>query len=234
MNRSPGELELLSERVDDLERRVLALEHPAEIKAAQVDEHEQEVLIASGSGLETFSIFPIIGRSMLGVAGAYLLRAVAESGVLPRLPVSVFAVAYAFAWLVWSSRISSSLPRVMYAGTAALILTPMLWESTLTFHVFTPVVTAGVLAAFLTLATVLDLRNGKARGMWIAQGIAVLTGAALGFRTHEVLPFVTAILLALCVTEFARSREYQEPVWPLIVVAADISVWGLIFIYSGA
>ncbi|HTM18196.1 MAG TPA: hypothetical protein VL135_14885 [Terracidiphilus sp.] len=234
MNRSPGELELLSERVDDLERRVLALEHPAEIKAAQVDEHEQEVLIASGSALETFSIFPIIGRSMLGVAGAYLLRAVAESGVLPRLPVSVFAVAYAFAWLVWSSRISSSLPRVMYAGTAALILTPMLWESTLTFHVFTPVVTAGVLAAFLTLATVLDLRNGKARGMWIAQGIGVLTTAALGFRTHEVLPFVTAILLALCVTEFARSREYQEPVWPLIVVAADISVWGLIFIYSGA
>src|SRR3569833_465651 len=108
---------------------------------------------------------------MLGGAGAYLLRAVAESGVLPKLPVSVFAVGYAFAWLVWSSRVSSSLARVVYAGTAALILAPMLWENTLTFHVFTPIVTAGVLAAFLTLATVLDLRNTKARGMWLAQGI---------------------------------------------------------------
>ena len=234
MKDSPGALELLSERVDDLEKRIRALEHSADGRAtAQISQPASAQRSDATSALETGKLFPIIGRAMLGIAGAYVLRAIAESGVFPKLPVSMFAVAYAFGWLVWSARISSGLARVVYAGTSALILAPMLWENTLAFHVFAPMASAGVLAAFLTLATVLDLRNGAVRGMWMAQSIAVLICAALAFRTHEVLPFVTAILLALCVTEFAQSRDYQEPVWPLIVLVADVSVWGLIFIYTG-
>ena len=49
---------------------------------------------------------------MLGIAGAYLLRAVAESTSLPKLAVAAIAIAYAFCgWLARSgSRLVRGLP----------------------------------------------------------------------------------------------------------------------------
>lgn len=237
MDQSPGALELLSSRVDELEKRVHALEHPDETRASLAVQRTVQPSLDStdsASALETGNLFPIIGRAMLGVAGAYVLRAIAEARVLPGLPVSALAVVYAFAWLIWSSRGRGNLARVVYAGTSALILAPLLWENTLKFHFFTPMVSAGALAAFLTLATLLELRSFPMRSMWIAQSIAVLTTAALAFATRDLLPFVTALLIAVLVSEFARIREYSQPLWPLMVLVADAAVWGLIFIYSGA
>jgi hypothetical protein len=235
MKNPPGSFELLAERVDELEERVRALEHPAETAIrAQAVERMLDPVVKSKPALETGSLFPVIGRALLGIAGAYGLRAIAEGGVVAKLPLSALAVAYAFGWLVWSARVSSSVARVVYAGTAAMILAPLLWENTLAFHVFAPLASAGVLAAFLTLATVLELGSGEQRGMWIAQSIAVLITAALGFTTLHGLPFITALLIALSVSEFARTKEFPQPVWPLIVLVSDAAISGLIFIYSGA
>jgi hypothetical protein len=235
MNESPGVLESLSERVEKLERRVHALENPNESQAsrpAQAVAESSAPFGESASSLETDKVFPIIGRAMLGIAGAYVFRAVAEAGMLPRLAVSAVAVAYAFGWLVWSSRVSSRLTRIVYAATSALILAPMLWESTLTFHTFSSMTSAGVLASFLTLATILERRDGL-RSLWIAQSIAALTTVALAFTTHDAFPFVTALLIVVSVSEYARTRELSQPAWPLLVVVTDIAIAGLIFIYSG-
>ena len=235
MNDSPGALESLSERVDDLEKRVRALEHPTHATVG-VDAHklapiptprtEQPALKAAG-------LLPVIGRALLGIAGAYLLRAIAESGALPKLSVSLIAVAYAFGWLVWSARVSNILKRTLYATTSALMLAPMLWENTLGFHVFSPTVTAGILAAYLTLVTVLELRTPGLRGMCIAQTIAILVTAALGFTTLQGLPFLVALLIALGISEFARSKNLPQPLWPLLAITADIAASGLIYIYAG-
>lgn len=234
MNDSPGALELLSERVDKLEKRVRALEHPAE---AAVDTRAEKYLpapaVKSEPPLETGSIFPVVGRALLGIAGAYVLRAIAESGAMPKLALSGIAVAYAFAWLVWSALVSNNLRRTVYATTSALILTPMLWENTLGFHVFTPMATAGILAAFLTLASVLELRSPGLRGMGIAQTLVMLIAAALGFTTLHSLPFIAALLIGLSVSEFARARDLSQPLWPLLALTADSMLAGLIFIYSG-
>jgi hypothetical protein len=136
MKDSPGSLELLSDRVDELEKRVRALEHPAEtVLRAQPDGPTPVPAMRPGAALDTGSVFAVMGRALLGIAGAYVLRAMAEGGVLPRLPLSAFAVAYAFGWLLWSTRVSSNAARAVYAATAALILAPMLWENTLAFHV---------------------------------------------------------------------------------------------------
>jgi len=233
MNNSPGTLETLSSRVDDLEKRVRALEHPAQFTAtAQVAEQNFQQGSEAPSILETGNIFPVIGRAMLGIAGAYVLRALAEAATSSKLPISIFAVAYAFAWLVWSPRASGSTARVFYAATSVLILAPMLWENTLGFHLFTPTATAGILAGFITLATTLDLRKEGLRSMGIAQSVALLTTAALAFATHEVSPFVAALLIAVFITEFARTRDLPQPLWPLIVLVSDAAVWAFIFIYA--
>ncbi|MBS1802848.1 MAG: hypothetical protein JST28_05745 [Acidobacteria bacterium] len=235
MNDSPGALDLLSERVHELERRVRALEHSADADTApaQSGEPEPAQVVPPPSLLETGRVIPIVGRAMLGIAGAYLLRALAASSMMPMLLVAAFGVAYAFGWLAWSAWIPNKTARSVYAGTAALILAPMLWENTLAFHVFTPMSSAGLLAGFLTLAIVLDLRNAGSQGTWVAQTIALLTTAALGFTTLHGFPFVVALLIAVFVSEFARTLEFPQPAWPLIVLVADVALWGLIFIYSG-
>ena len=237
MSESPGALELLSSRVDELEKRVYGLEHPGEARSHAAVEAVAHSKQDAGDGavqLESGNFFPILGRAMLGIAGAYVLRAIAEAGVLPRLPVSAFAVTYAFAWLVWSSRTSGTLARLVYAGASVLILAPLLWENTLKLQLFAPVASAGVLASFMALATVLELRkNTRTGGAWIAQSVAVVTTAALGFATHRVLPFIVALLIALFVSEIARMQQLAQPVWALMVLVADAALWALIFIYAG-
>jgi hypothetical protein len=233
MNDSPGALEILSTRVDELEKRVHALEHPIQSTAVEMPVTPPHSASTDASVLETGSIFPIIGRAALGIAGAYVLRALAESRTSAKLAVSATAVTYAFAWLLGSDRAFGRVARTLYAVTSALILAPMLWENTLVFHVFTPMITAGVLASFLTLAATLDLRKPGTRSMAAAQSIALVTASALAFATHEVVPFIAVLLIAVFISEFARTRDLAQPVWILNVLVADITIWGAIFIYSG-
>ena len=230
MNESPGSFELLSSRVDELEKRVHALEHPDEMKAWFVNRTVSAASAASDLGpdsLVTANVFPLLGRAMLGIAGAYVLRAVAEADVMPRVIVATVAIAYAFAWLAWAARCSkvAGIAPHIYAGTSAVIFVPMLWEITLHFHVFTPVVTAGVLAAYMTLATVIGTHDGCTRFAWIAQSVGAITAVALAVATHDVLPFLVTLLLALTVVEYANMLDYKQPSWPLIALVTDAAIW---------
>ena len=131
-------LETLSTRVEELEKRVHALEHSGEALAAAVplpaaapaalppEESESRIDRASG-------VFSVLGMAMLGIAGAYVLRAVAAFGLVAGRVIASVAIAYAIGWLVWAARKSAKayFAGAIYAGTAALILAPMLWELTL-------------------------------------------------------------------------------------------------------
>ena len=90
--------------------------------------------------------FSVLGKAMLGIAGAYLLRAVAESSSLPRLAVAAVAIVYASCgWYGRRERTAvTGLPGATYACTSALILAPMLWELTLRFKVLPAAAAAGV------------------------------------------------------------------------------------------
>ena len=233
MGESPGTLKQLSIRIDDLERRVQALEHPEEKKLEARSAAVPRVDSAQRESLDTGSIFAVFGRALLGVAGAYLLRALAAGGTAPKLLVAAIGVGYACGWLIWGSRTSRPLARYVYAGTSVLILAPLLWETTLRFGAITPMFSAGVLAGFATLAALLELRDGSARVAWVVQGVAVVTAASLGFVTHHVLPFLLAMLIVSFVMEYARTRCYAEPAWPLVALVTDAALWGLIFVYSG-
>ena len=101
------------------------------------------------------SLFPVLGKAMLGIAGAYLLRAVAESSSLPKTAVAAAGIAYALGWLVWAARTrgGARFASAIYACTSALILAPMLWELTLRFNVLPAAVAAGVLCGFVVAAS---------------------------------------------------------------------------------
>jgi hypothetical protein len=237
MNDSSGSFELLSSRVDELEHRICALEHPKIAAAATLPIQPQpsNQAEAETSSMQSGTFFPTLGRAMLGIAGAYLLRAVAEGGAMPKLAISTVATAYAFGWLVWAGRdrCLRSLPRLLYASTSALILVPLLWENTLHFHVFSSIVSAGILAAFATMSTALDLRSPAFDFSWITLGAAAFTSATLGFATHDPVPFIFGMLVALLAIDCGRVFGFTQPPRALVAFVADFSVWGLIFIYAG-
>ena len=127
MNVLPEALEKLTSRVDALEKRVHDLEHPSEAfasSATQVSNLPPAPEITEESPIEQVgSVFPVLGGAMLGIAGAYVLRALAESGLVPPTADAAVAIVYAVAWLVWSVKARATTPfaRAIYAGTSALI-----------------------------------------------------------------------------------------------------------------
>ncbi len=228
----------LSDRLEHLERRVSALERSSETANSRPSTAEGP---ARGTpAAEEFSlpqaegVFPVVGKAMLGIAGAYVLRAVAESGSLPQLVVVALALAYAGMWLLWAARVPANMPftSTAYAVTSGLILAPMLWELTLHFKVLPASATAGVLIVFVALASVLAWKRNLAPVLWVANVTAVFTALALMIATHALAPFVSALLIMALASEFAADRNRWLRLRFLVAPAADLAVWILIYIYS--
>lgn len=239
MNDLPGTFEELAARLNALEKRVFVLEHssavasePAamEVKVPTTIQPAADLSPAQAGGL--FSVF---GKAMLGIAGAYLLRAVAESTSLPKLAVAAIAIVYALLWLVWAARVKADtwVPSAIYAGASAVILAPMLWELTLSFKVLAPPVTAVVLAVFVIAASALAWKRDLAPVLWVANGTAALAALALGIATHQLVPFAAVLLFMALLCEAAAELRHELSLRPFLAAAADLAVWALIFIYAG-
>ena len=222
MDNLPEVLARINTRLDALENRVALFEHLSNADAplpAAAPASRQVPAAASPSLSQAGAIFPVLGRAMLGMAGAYALRALAESGSFPKLAAVALAIAYAAAWLVGAVRVPAR-PRfagATYAGTSALILAPMLWEITLRFKVLSPAAAAGVLATFVFAAYVLAWK----KHLTAVVGVAFLTGAitalALLIATHETVPFIAVLLLMTLLSEVAVDRNRR----PLIAGVDD-------------
>ncbi len=234
-----GTVERLTARLESLELRVCALEHPSEASSPksapqpplpQIEQPGEDAPFAQAAGA-----FSVLGKAMLGIAGAYLLRAVAEMSSLPRLAVAAVAVAYALLWLVWAVRVKSRewLASSVYASTSALILAPLLWELTLRFKLLPAAATAGLLCAFVAAATALAWNRDSAPVFWVANVAAALAALALAFATHNMLPFLLSLLAMVVLCELAAHCGRESSVRPFLALAADLGVWGLVFIYSG-
>jgi hypothetical protein len=231
----PDALEHLTARLAALERRVDLLERPSAEPIAPkalippIAEAGEGLSLAQASGA-----FSVLGKAMLGIAGAYLLRAMAESSSLPRLAIAAVAIVYALLWLVAAARVPAEewFPSTVYAGTSALILAPMLWELTLSFKVLSAPATAAILGLFVIAATALAWKKNLAPVLWVAYLAATTAALALSVATHQLLPFIATLLLMALISEFAAARNHQRSVRFLPALAADAAIWALIFIYS--
>jgi hypothetical protein len=170
---------------------------------------------------------------MLGVAGAYLLRALAESGAVPRIAVVSAGIAYAFLWLVWAglARKGPRFKSSIYACTSALILAPMLWELTLDFHLLPASITAAILCAYAAAALALVWKREIVpvlRVSWIA---AAGLSLALAIASHALLPFVAALLGLAMLSDLVPGRDRMPEIRWLVALATDAAIWILIYVY---
>jgi hypothetical protein len=236
MDDLPDEIERLEKRMEVLERRVHALEYPLDASwphPAQELEDLPAAPAVSPVVAPAGSIFPVLGKAMLGIAGAYVLRAVEASSSLPRLATAAAGIAYAFAWLAWAARVRGGLrfTSTIYAGTSSLILAPMVWELTLHFKVFSPVMAAGVVCGFALLAVGLAWTRDRLpvlrTGAISAAGLAL----ALALASHTLVPFVVVLLVLTAVCEFASPFKDALAVRALVALAADAAIWTLVYVY---
>jgi hypothetical protein len=234
----PDDITRLAARLEALERRVEALEHPSQpsIAVAALEPMPSRAAQAGDAHPSALAggAFPVVGKAMLGIAGAYLLRAVAESTSLPKLGVAAVAIAYAIFWLVWAVRAPAGawFASTTYAFTSAFILAPMLWELTLRFNVLPAAAAAGVLGAFVCAASALAWRRNLASVVWVANAAAAPLALALSIATHRLVPFIAALLMMVLLCEYAAARDRRLGVRLLAAASADVAIWALIFIYS--
>ncbi len=239
MDDLPEVLTRIDTRLKALEERVSLLEHPSQACALAAPPAPPAQTEAPHSGQESSfaragATFPVLGTAMLGLAGACLLRAVAESGSFPKLATAALAIAYAGMWLVWAVRIRAGawFASTTYAGTSALILAPMLWELTLRFNVLTPAAAAAILGAFVVAAYALAWRRNLASVVWVASIAVVIASIALLASTHDMAPFIAVLLAMALLSEAAAGRNRWLGVRPVVAVAADLAVWAYIVVYS--
>ncbi len=150
---------------------------------------------------------------MLGIAGAYLLRAVAESSSLPKTAVAAVAIAYALAWLVWASRAKAGdwLAGTIYACTSALILAPDAVGAYTALQCAAGArVTAAVVCGFVFAASALAWKRDFAPVLWVANVTAVAIALTLAIATHQMTPFIAVLLLMVLISEYGAGRRSRD------------------------
>ncbi len=172
------------------------------------------------------SLLPVLGRALLGLAGAFLLRALTEGGTFsPRMGVAVGLV-YAMLWLVWAARTPAAhrLEAALHGLTSVLVLSPLLFEATTRLHAISTWTAGALLLTF----TLFGLAVSWRKDLLIVSTFATLAGlgtsAALLLATHDVLPFTLVFLaIALAMEVSACLNHWLSERW-LTATAADLAV----------
>ena len=176
---------------------------------------------------ETTPIFLVLGSATLGLAGAYLLRAIAESKIFPPKVALAAGTLYAVAWLVWapSAHAGRRFATTVYSLTAALILCPLLWEATVRFHMVAPWQTCVILVAFAVIGLAVSRRSGLPMVAVISTLAGIGTAGVLLIATYDVTPFTFAFLAIAAAIEACACLGHRLDARWLAAVAADLAVF---------
>lgn len=205
----------LYEEVHALERRVAVLEQ----HGVAIAPHGLPEALPVPELKVSADTVPALGRALLAVAGAYLLRALTEMGVLPHAAGVAAGIAYAALWLWLASRSRRDFTAALNAATAIIVLAPLLWEAVVRLHATPPWVAAVTLAAFPIAAVAFERKANTAMVSSIVAPACAWTSLVLIFGTQAMLPFTLASLAiaAACEIDGTRTR------W-MVAIAADCEV----------
>ena len=229
---SQPELDALAGEVRDLQTRVarmeaaMGLSAEAGIRAAGVSEPVPEAPQVSSILESPTSLLPVIGRALLGLAGAFLLRALTEAGTFsPRMGVAIGLV-YAMLWLVWAARTPAArrLETALHGLTSVLVLSPLLFEATVRFHAISTWTAGALLLTFTLFGLAVSWRKDLLIVATFATLAGLGTSIALLLATEDILPFTFVLLaIALAMEVSACLNHWMNGRW-LAAAAADLAV----------
>ena len=225
------QLEELMQALEDLRRRVAALEQ----RSAIAPSHAELPLTVPGDVVlpeVSPGLLAPLGRLLLGIAGAYLLRAITEAGIIPELTGTLAGLLYAGGWLVASMRTAASnrISLVVEGLTASAIAAPLLWESTARFHAIPPAGAAAALGFFIVLGQVVAWKQEHVAIGAITALAGAATALALITATLDPVPFAVALLIAAAVVEYGAIRDHALGWRWIMALTTDFCAFLLIYL----
>lgn len=176
----------------------------------------------------------LIGRSLIVFGGAYLLRALTESGAFPIMIGAMAGLLYAaiFLWLAFRQAPIHRASATFHGMMSVLIAMPLAVETAVSFQKMRSEVSLLIIAAYCGVAGTIAIRNNlKALG-WIVQVVTVGSLIALTVGSRSFVLGLYAFLL-LAVGSLLEARRISTPALIflpaafstlLVVPIADLSV----------
>ncbi|MBZ5603295.1 MAG: hypothetical protein LAO79_13415 [Acidobacteriia bacterium] len=189
---SRDEFRELAGEVRELQRRVSALEHHTEPAPLTPPPPLPEVHVSA-------DLVPTLGRALLAIAGAYLLRALTEWHVVPPTAGAIAGMLYAGFWLWRAVRVTNKVAAIFDAITAAVIFAPLIWETTLNLHSIPAWGAAAAIVAF----SIAPVMRKEAVSIASAAGSAI--AIVLLIATHDLLPFTIALLAIAAASDWSTT-----------------------------
>jgi hypothetical protein len=173
------------------------------------------------------SAISLVGRTLVGLGGGFLLRAVTEEGMLSRPAGTVLALVYSLAWLVLADRAGGRHnPRsaVFHGITGILIGFPLLFEASRTYGFLSPTAAIAVAAAVGMAAITVAWRRSLEPLAWIASAALAGTLFSLSWGPGALVPAaVSLVLLGIVTLWMGYIRDWFGLVW-LTAFLADVAV----------
>jgi len=220
----------LEQSLRAVERRLAAVEQALAIPHTPPLPEDDAVAPAPRSAHDPVVILSYVGRTFVALGGAYLLRALTDSAVLPQAGGIALGLAYALLWLAVADRASAAgrrLSAVFHGLVCGMIAFPLIWEAVSRFHLIGPEAAASAITAATALMLAVAIRQRLQTLAWIAVMPALGTLVALVAATSSVLPFaVAAIALALGTLWIGYAADWVLLRWPAALVA-DLLVLAL-------
>jgi hypothetical protein len=200
--------------------RALAIETSASVPAAAG--------VVEAGGLDLSSNIALTGTSILGLGGAYFLRALTESKVLPQIAGVALGLAYAAMWIWAADRAARGGRRaaaIFRCGTGALIAYPLVWETTTRFGLLRPQTGAVLIAVFGLIVVGVATRDRISWLAWIAAAGSIGTALAVIATTQTIVPLMLSLTVVGATTLYvAYERAWLAVPWPMAAAANLLAI----------
>jgi hypothetical protein len=207
---------------------------------------EEEAPTRVAGDWETAAISVMVGRSLIVLGGAYMLRALTESGLLPHAAGVLAGLAYAAVFVVLAYRQGSDarMSATFHGMMASVIAMPLAVETAVRFGSLPPSGAFGIIILFGGMIGAIAVRNTLKPLLWITQSITSVllivlifgsssfaTGSMLASRRLSssaflVLPAVFSNLLALALISLSLvEHTAPSPFLGVLVLLTFAAVW---------
>lgn len=212
----------MGDRVDELRAAVAELAAEVRRLDARVCELEgrrapvraRAVVAEPGPSLPSIATpqgtLALLGRTLLVLAGAYLVRALTESRALPAAVGVGLGLSYAVFWHLRADRAARAGRResaVFHALSGSLVAFPLVWETTARFGLLGPRAAGAALVALFAIGLVVAWRQRLSLVAWVTTGLALATALALLVSTRDLLAVFLVLLAVAAGLEWLAYRE---------------------------
>ena len=196
----------LAARLGRLEARVAELEGRPAAAGKEVAEAFESTIAAPGVPPGTLAL---VGRTLLVLAGAYLVRALTDGQVLPAAAGVVLGLTYAVAFQLLADREALAgrhASAVFHDVASSAIAFPLIWEATTRLALIPPRAGYTALVAFFALGIGVAWHRRLRANAVVTTLLAVVTAVALLVSTHDLIAAIAALVAIAAGVEWLAWR----------------------------